>query len=645
TRKDGEQSECWKQVVLFEQLRTTSGRKRGSREKRYGASPTSQYNSEGRSTPAENSAWKPPPACHTPAIDVGREKPQRQSSQRADDSPQDSRCRIAVKKNAEEAAPESCTLLDLRRDDLRADLHEPERPFWAASAIITATYPGVDGQTTDQSDFLLVDGADGAVDMAELQPRLSGVFRADGGRRYRRGDNARAAAARCRRLPRNAAMAPTVVPSRIFAFISVSGKATHLATNERRRSCRLPGPTVDRPANEARRWQPAAAAARHDQQPASSAAQLSSDGCERIRLNVSGMHFETARWASSTSTPRTLLGNTAAPGSVTTISPGGSTSWTRHRPTFEAVFNYYQYGGKLKRPPTVTDDIFLSELEFYDIEREVIEAYKKDEGYISETVVLPEHPLAEGRLDAVRVPGDQRHGLRGGHPVGAVHRGLHHPLLRRDAQGSACTAWFTVELLVRFIVCPCKKAFIKDVKNAVDLSAIVPYYVTLTNVLVTMSCEGAKSSASLAFLRVVRLIRVFKLTKHSADLQVLVLTFRASIEGLGLFLVALIVCILLFSSTIYYVESEVKGSQIESIPDAFWWAVITMCTVGYGDKVPKGPLGKVVGSVCAVAGVLTLAIPVPIITENFNKFYTHKTGRAGGLRSAGQSETADAEEC
>lgn len=370
-------------------------------------------------------------------------------------------------------------------------------------------------------------------------------------------------------------------------------------------------------------------------------------GCERVRLNVSGMHFET-RLGVLNQHPRTLLGNPQKRARYFD-QRHREYFFDRHRPTFEAVFNYYQYGGKLKRPPTVTDDIFLSELEFYEIEREVIDAYKKDEGYISETVVLPEHPVKRAVWMLFEYPetsapafliaivsvvftivsiilfcAETLSEFKGSH---CVPSGLPNFLDPFFVAESACTAWFTIELFVRFLVCPCKKAFMKDIKNAVDLSAIVPYYVTLTNVLVTMSCEGARSSASLAFLRVVRLIRVFKLTKHSADLQVLVLTFRASIEGLGLFLVALIVCILLFSSTIYYVESEVKGSQIESIPDAFWWAVITMCTVGYGDKVPKGPLGMVVGSVCAIAGVLTLAIPVPIITENFNKFYTHKTGR------------------
>ena len=142
-----------------------------------------------------------------------------------------------------------------------------------------------------------------------------------------------------------------------------------------------------------------------------------------------------------------------------------------------------------------------------------------------------------------------------------------------------------------------------------------------------MSCSSAKSSASLAFLRVIRLVRIFKLTKHSVGLQVLLLTFKASLEGLGLFLIALLVCLLVFSSAVYYAELGQPGSQIDSIPDAFWWAIITMTTVGYGDKVPVGFLGKLIGSACAITGVLTLAIPIPIITGHFNRFYAHKTGR------------------
>lgn len=95
---------------------------------------------------------------------------------------------------------------------------------------------------------------------------------------------------------------------------------------------------------------------------------------------------------------------------------------------------------------------------------------------------------------------------------------------------TVCTAWFTLEILVRLSVCPSKLDFCKDVKNLVDVGAVLPYYVTLTNVLLSMSCEGAKSSASLAFLRVTRLIRIFKLTKHSVGLQV-VPNFISSVKS------------------------------------------------------------------------------------------------------------------
>jgi len=79
----------------------------------------------------------------------------------------------------------------------------------------------------------------------------------------------------------------------------------------------------------------------------------------------------------------------------------------------------------------------------------------------------------------------------------------------------------------------------------------------------------------------------------------------------------LLMGVIIFSSGVYYAESANFGS----IPEAFWWSVVTMTTVGYGDKTPTSPWGKVIGSLCAVAGVLTLALPVPVIVSNFSYFY------------------------
>ncbi|XP_055964637.1 potassium voltage-gated channel subfamily A member 6 [Sorex fumeus] len=198
-----------------------------------------------------------------------------------------------------------------------------------------------------------------------------------------------------------------------------------------------------------------------------------------------------------------------------------------------------------------------------------------------------------------------------------------------------CIVWFTFELLVRFSACPSKPAFFRNIMNIIDLVAIFPYFITLGTELVQQHEQPAggggqngQQAMSLAILRVIRLVRVFrifKLSRHSKGLQILGKTLQASMRELGLLIFFLFIGVILFSSAVYFAEADDDDSLFPSIPDAFWWAVVTMTTVGYGDMYPMTVGGKIVGSLCAIAGVLTIALPVPVIVSNFNYFYHRET--------------------
>jgi len=189
---------------------------------------------------------------------------------------------------------------------------------------------------------------------------------------------------------------------------------------------------------------------------------------------------------------------------------------------------------------------------------------------------------------------------------------------------TACIVWFTSELIIRFAACPDHLAFCRNIMNIIDLLAIVPYFIALGTFLAE---EGQSNNQAMSFtvLRVIRLVRVFrifKLSRHSKGLQILGQTIHASMRELGLLIFFLFICVVLFSSAVYFAEaSRGKESHFDSIPHAFWWAVVTMTTVGYGDMHPTSEWGKLVGSMCAIAGVLTIALPVPVIVSNFNYFY------------------------
>ncbi|XP_053500292.1 potassium voltage-gated channel subfamily A member 10 [Ictalurus furcatus] len=400
------------------------------------------------------------------------------------------------------------------------------------------------------------------------------------------------------------------------------------------------------------------------------------DGEQKVIINIAGLRFET-RLKTLDQFPDTLLGDPLK--RMDYFDPTRNEYFfDRNRLSFDGILYYYQSGGKIRRPANVPFDVFANEIIFYELGSDVMEQFRVEEGFIKEPEVpLPSNEIYRQFWLLFEYP-ESSNAARGvalvsliviivsiitfcmetlpefrddfevfqamGLPINRT-KGAGFPSISSSSASSktisttvtdpffiietACIIWFVFEIAVRFLVCPSKRKFFNNIMNVIDLISIIPYFITVITELATVTnTNTGGQSMSLAILRIIRLVRVFrifKLSRHSKGLQILGQTLNASMRELGLLIFFLFIGVILFSSAIYFVEVDDPNTHFSSIPDGFWWAVVTMTTVGYGDMCPITLGGKIVGTLCAIAGVLTIALPVPVIVSNFNYFYHRET--------------------
>lgn len=142
----------------------------------------------------------------------------------------------------------------------------------------------------------------------------------------------------------------------------------------------------------------------------------------------------------------------------------------------------------------------------------------------------------------------------------------------------------------------------------IDLIAIIPFYLPF---IFPIDLRVVR------ILRLFRLLRIFKLSRYSKSLKTIRYILKETKSELSITIFVIFVLMVLSSTLMFYIEHDDQPEQFANIGDAFWWAIATLTTVGYGDVYPVTPLGKLLSGVIALIGIGFVALPTGIISSAF----------------------------
>ena len=169
----------------------------------------------------------------------------------------------------------------------------------------------------------------------------------------------------------------------------------------------------------------------------------------------------------------------------------------------------------------------------------------------------------------------------------------------------AFTLLFAIEYVVRLYCSPKPLRYAFSFFGLIDLLAILPGILALFY----------GDAQYLLIIRVIRMLRVFRVLKLSPYLRqanFLLTALRGSKQKIIVFFACIATLVTVFGTLMYVIEGPAHG--FTSIPKGIYWAVVTLTTVGFGDIVPKTPLGQALSTLVMITGYSIIAVPTGIFT-------------------------------
>ncbi|KAM7387998.1 hypothetical protein PAMP_024202 [Pampus punctatissimus] len=193
--------------------------------------------------------------------------------------------------------------------------------------------------------------------------------------------------------------------------------------------------------------------------------------------------------------------------------------------------------------------------------------------------------------------------------------------------------FFTFEYLIRLATTPNIKRFFKSGLNFVDMVAILPYFFQFIFEVLTDTedvnaqediramTQVSKLSYVLKVIKLLRIFRILKLARHSTGMKAFGFTLRQCYQQAFCLFLFIAMGIFTFSALLHSAERGTEGSPIISIPHAWWWAAVSISTVGYGDVVPVTILGRIVAFGCISFGIILNGMPISFLFNKFSDYY------------------------